>query len=231
MQMSKITALFLGCEVDNQLWVPVRKMIWQDEQYRVGYVGGVKQIAPAGSPWRHYFRPEGFEQVKQLHEVHCDFAPRMPLDRPQEMKWYLPSLGLPADLNNPISFVARTGGYRHTDTLDAFPEVEPDADGCYRFYFLLRKLHLIAPDILDVVKVTDAIESDDWWAIHKPTGYKIGVLPGYIRSLITDNPRSVEIKIDQINSNATLQDRLLCSAICKGCVPFTNLEYLPLGEL
>jgi hypothetical protein len=115
--MSKITALYLGCEVNDRLWVPVRKMVWQDEQYRVGYVGGVKQIAPAGSPWRHYFKPEGFEQVKQIPEVHCDFAPRMPLDRPQEMRWYLPSLGLPEDLDDPISFVARTGGYPKTSKI------------------------------------------------------------------------------------------------------------------
>jgi hypothetical protein len=229
--MSKLTALFLGCEVDDRLWVPVRKMIWQDEHYRVGYVGGVKQIAPAGSPWRHYFRPEGFEQVKQLHEVHCDFAPRMPLDRPQEMKWYLPGLGLPADLDDPISFVARTGGYRHTDTLDAFPEVEPDADGCYRFYFLLRKLHLIEPDLLDLVVVTDSIEADDWWAIHEPTGHKIGVLPGYIRSITIDHPDAVELRIHQVSHIPLLKHKFLCSATCKGFVPFATPEYLPLGDL
>jgi hypothetical protein len=27
-------------------------------------VGGVKQIAPAGSPWRHYFEQEGTTQLK-----------------------------------------------------------------------------------------------------------------------------------------------------------------------
>jgi hypothetical protein len=229
--MSKITALYLGCEVNDRLWVPVRKMIWQDEQYRVGYVGGVKQIAHAGSPWRHYFKPEGFEQVKQLPEVHCDFAPRMPLDRPQEMRWYLPSLGLPEDLEDPISFVARTGGYRHTDTLDAFPEVEPDADGCYRFYFLLRKLHLIQPNLLDLVQETDSIEPDDWWAIHQTTGHKIGVLPGYIRSVTIDHPDSVKLKIHQVSHIPLLKHRFLCSATCKGFVPFTASEYLPLGDL
>jgi hypothetical protein len=197
----------------------------------VGYVVGVKQIAPSGSPWRHYFRPEGFEQVKQLPEVHCDFAPRMPLDRPQEMKWYLPSLGLPEDLEDPISFVARTGGYRHTDTLDAFPEVEPDADGCYRFYFLLRKLHLIQPDLLDLVQETDSIEPDDWWAVHQSSGHKIGILPGYIRSITIDNPKSVSIKVEQINTNMSLQDRLLCSATCRDFIPFNTEEYWPIGEL
>jgi hypothetical protein len=237
--MSKITALYLGCEVNDRLWVPVRKMVWQDEQYRVGYVGGVKQIAPAGSPWRHYFKPEGFGQVKQLPEVHCDFAPRMPLDRPQEMKWYLPSLGLPEDLEDPlgnpagtaIAFVARTGGYRHTDTLDAFPEVEPDTDGCYRFYFLLRKIHLIVPDLLDLVQEADSIETDNWWAIHQTTGNKIGVLPGYIRSITIDHPDSVELKIHQVSHIPLLKHRFLCSATCKGFVPFTTSEYLPLGDL
>jgi hypothetical protein len=229
--MSKVTALFLGCEVNDRLWVPVRKMIWQDEQYRVAYVGGVKQIAPAGSPWRHYFRPEGFEQVKQLHEVHCDFAPRMPLDRPQEMKWYLPSLGLPEDLDDPIAFVARAGGYRYTDTLDTFPEVEPDAYGCYRFYFLLRKLYPVEHDLLAIAQAGDILVNQNWLAIHQPTCRRIGVVPGYIRSLSANYPGSVKITIHQNNHTKMLQYKFLCLATCIGFTPFTSNEYLPLGNL
>ena len=38
----------------------------------------------------------------------------------------MPSLGLPPDLIDPIAFVAQNGGYRETDSLDVFPEVQPD---------------------------------------------------------------------------------------------------------
>jgi hypothetical protein len=82
----------------------------------------------------------------------------MPLDRPQEMPWYLPSLGLPPDLN-PIAFVARNGGYRETDSLDVFPEVAVDPDSCYRFYFLLRKLYLVEEAAVDAVVRGDKIGS------------------------------------------------------------------------
>jgi hypothetical protein len=40
-----------------------------------------------------------------------------------------------------IAFVAYSRGYRETDSLEVFPEVESDVDWCYRFYFLLRICH------------------------------------------------------------------------------------------
>ncbi len=40
-----------------------------------------------------------------------------------------------------IAFVAHTRGYRETDSLEVFPEVESGVDGCYRFHFLLRIYH------------------------------------------------------------------------------------------
>jgi hypothetical protein len=109
----------------------------------------------------------------------------MPLDRPQEMRWYLPSLGLPSELDDPIAFVARSGGYRETDSLDIFPEVLPDPDGCYRFYFLLRKLSSVDETVVKIVVKGDPIDIQDWWAIHQPTGQRLGKVPGYIRDFLT----------------------------------------------
>jgi hypothetical protein len=115
--MSKVTALYLGAEVEGKLWFPVKKMVWRGEKYHTGCVGGVKELIEAAPLWRHYFQPSNFGLIKTTRDIHCDYACRMPLDRPQEMPWYLPSLGLPPDLLNPIAFVARNGGYRETDSL------------------------------------------------------------------------------------------------------------------
>lgn len=229
--MSKVTALYLGAEVEDKLWFPVRKMIWHGEKYHTGCVGGVKGLIEAAPLWRHYFQPEAFGLIKTTRDIHCDYACRMPLDRPEEMPWYLPSLGLPADSLNPIAFVARNGGYRETDSLDVFPEVEADSDGCYRFYFLLRKLYLVEEAAVDKVVRGDDIECGDGWAIHQPTGNRIGILPGYIRALFTEHRSQVEMKIHQVNIEALPQERLLCSLTCKGFIPFTTAEYLPLGDL
>jgi hypothetical protein len=228
---SKVTALYLGAEVEDRLWFPIRKMIWHEGQYQTCFVEGVKNLIAAAPLWRHHFKPEVLEVVKTTHEVHCDYACRMPLDRPQEMPWHLPSLGLPADLLDPITFVARSGGYRETDSLDIFPEVQPDVDGSYRFYFLLRKLYLVDEAVVNDLAEEDAIDSQDWWAIHPSTGNRIGILPGYIRALIAEHSQDINVKIEQVNKHSRIQRRLLCSATCKGFTPFTSAQYLPLGNL
>jgi hypothetical protein len=226
-----ITGLFLGCQVNAELWVPVKKMIWVNGKYRTGYVGGVKDLIAAGSVWRHYFRPQDFDRVKVTRDIHCDYAPRMPLDRPQEMLHNLPLLGLSADLSDPIAYVARSGGYRETDDLDVFPEIAADPDGCYRFHFLLRKLHAIESAVIDAVAIGDKIVTQDWNAIHQSTGQQIGIVPGYIRALIAQYSPYINLKIEKINQVSRLQQRLLCSATCQGFTPFTTSKYLPLENL
>jgi hypothetical protein len=228
---SKVTALYLGAEVEDRLWFPIRKMIWHEGQYQTCFVEGVKNLIAAAPLWRHHFKPEVLEVVKTTHEVHCDYACRMPLDRPQEMPWYLPSLGLPADLLDPIAFVARSGGYRETDSLDIFPEVQPDVDGSYRFYFFLRKLYLVNEAVLNGLIEGDTIAPQDWWAIQRSTGQRIGILPGYIRALFVSHPQQVEMKIQQVNHSTILQSRLLCSLTCRGFIPFSSTEYRTLGYL
>jgi hypothetical protein len=229
--MSKVTALYLGAEVEDRLWFPVRKMVWHEDKYHTGCVGGVKDLIDAAPLWRHYFKSEAFDRIKTTRDVHCQYARRMPLDRPQEMPWYLPSLGLPAELDDPISFVARSGGYRETDSLDVFPEVQPDGDGCYRFYFLLRKLYLAEEAAVDGVSEGDEVDIRDWWAIDRQTGQKLGILPGYIRALAMAHPQLVKLKIERVNGDRLLQERLLCSLTCCGFIPFSTAEYLPLGDL
>jgi hypothetical protein len=39
-EKQEITALFLGSQVNPELWVPVKKMIWSQRGYRTGYVAG-----------------------------------------------------------------------------------------------------------------------------------------------------------------------------------------------
>jgi hypothetical protein len=227
---SRVTALYLGAEVDNKLWFPVKKMVWREGIYHTGFVGGVKELVAAAPLWRHYFKPEAFSSTKMTHEIHCDYACRMPLDRPQEMPWHLPSLGLSADLLDPIAFTARSGGYRETDSLDIFPEVQPETDGSYRFYFLLRKLYLVNEATVNTVIPGDVIEAQDWWAVHQPTGEKIGILPGYIRALLKDHYQNITVEIERVNHQSRIQRRLLCSAICKGFTPFESSQYTLLGD-
>jgi hypothetical protein len=224
----EITALFLGCQVNANLWVPVKKMIWDDLGYRTGYVSGVKKAMATSPLWQNFFGLAPIDRVDITRDVHPAYACRMPLVRPQEMSLHLPNLGLPADLLDPITYVARSGGYRQTDNLDVFPEVEPDSDGAYRFFFNLRDLNSIDNSS---VKQGDMLITEGYKAIHQKSGRIIGSIPGYIHALVTEQTPNVRLHIERVNDSFYTSQRLLCLATCKGFAPFSSELYLPIGNL
>ena len=184
----RIIGLFLGCQVTPDLWVPVKKIIWDtptdraNQVYRTACVTGIRQAMMSSRLWHNYFGLAPIERVDITRDIHPAYACRMPLARPQEMFLHLPNLGLPADLLDPISYVARSGGYRQTDSLDVFPELQPDIDGCYRFFFGLQELNLSDDNS---VKQGDILTTEGRKAISLETGRAIGLLPGYIHALIS----------------------------------------------
>jgi hypothetical protein len=230
----KITALFLGCQVNADLWLPVKKMIWNtdtgkvDQCYRTGCVTGIRQAIATNRLWQNYFGLSPIDRVDITNNIHPAYACRMPLVRPQEMSLHLPNLGIPADLLDPITYVARSGGYRQTDSLDVFPELDPDSDGCYRFFFGLQGLNL--PDD-NSVKQGDLLITNGREAIHQKTGGVIGFVPGYIHALMMDQAPNIRLQIERVNDSFYTSQRLLCSATCKGFIPFSSELYLPIGDL
>jgi hypothetical protein len=100
-----------------------------------------------------------------------------------------------------------------------------------KLWFPVRKLYLVEEAAVDAVVREDKIEAQDSWAIHQPTGNRIGILPGYIKAVVTAHSSQVEMKVHQVNLDTLPQSRLLCSLTCQGFIPFTTAEYLPLGDL
>ncbi len=47
--MSKVTTLYLGAEVEDKLWFPVRKMVWHGEKYHTDCGGDVKGSIEIGA--------------------------------------------------------------------------------------------------------------------------------------------------------------------------------------
>ena len=233
-QHNGITALFLGCQVNPDLWVPVKKLIWDERGcFKMGCVAGVKQAISSSRLWQNYFGLSPIDRISITPSIPPVYACRMPLDRPQEMPVNLPDLGLRADLDDPIAYVARSGGYRQKDDLDVFPELDPDRDGCYRFFFGLSGLHLLADErwIKDTVRAGDRLIVRGRGAIHQPTGNPIGSVPGYIQALVTEHPPNVTLQIEQINDAFFTKRKLLCLATCRDFTPFTSAPYLPIGDL
>jgi hypothetical protein len=233
-QDQKITALFLGCQVNADLWVPVKKMIWNTDTdkvnqcYRTGCVTGIRQAIATNRLWQNYFGLSPIDRVDITNNIHPAYACRMPLVRPQEMSLHLPNLGISADLLDPITYVARSGGYRQTDSLDVFPELEPNSDGCYQFFFGLQELNLSDDNS---VRQGDLLITNGRDAIHQKTGRVIGFVPGYIHALMTDQSPNIRLQIERVNDSFYTSQRLLCSATCKGFIPFGSELYLPIGDL
>jgi hypothetical protein len=229
----EITALFLGCQVDERQWLPVQKLIWSNGIYRMGYVAGVRQAMATSPLWQNFFGLSPIDRIFVSHNVPAAFSCRMPLDRPEEMPDRLPHLGLPSDLKDPIAYVARSGGYRHKDHRDVFPEINPDSDGKYRFFFGLRDLEVEDPcSIAKIIRSGESLLTEGRNAIVSATNTRIGSIPGYIHALATEHPDLVDIKVERVNQGAWISSRkVLCSATCSGFVPFAAKEYLPIGNL
>jgi hypothetical protein len=230
----KITALFMGCQVNASLWVPVRKIIWDESGYRSGNLKGAIVAMESDPACQNYFNLSPLDRIKVTREIPGDFSRRMPLDRPEEMPQHLPNLGLSANLTDPIAYVARSGGYKQADRFDVFPEIEPDPDGCYRFYFGLRELHLL-PDLRATatkLQPGDRLTVDGDKAIWSSINLALGVLPGYVLALDGENPGLVTLAIERVNPQAIYtHHKILCSATCQGFIPFRLLDYQPIGDL
>jgi hypothetical protein len=228
---TKIIALNMGCQISAEAWFPVRRMTWNEEGYRTTFVNGVKQVIEQSPIWRRYFSLSKLDRVTITHEPHWDYGCRMPLDRPQEMPRHAAYLGLPPDLEDPIVYVARSGGYRNNDSLDVFPVLEAERDGCYRFFFVLKKIDLKNyPVIKDHIRVGDRLTNREWSMVHEETGTVLGLLPGYVEALLAEGGEKVQMKIEQVNDSFYTNQRLLCSATCRDFVPFSSEMYMPIGN-
>lgn len=230
----EITGLFMGCYINENLWVPVRKLIWDENIYRSGNLYGAISAMEQDPACRNYFSLSPLDRIKVTREIPGDFSRRMPLDRPEEMPQHLPNLGLSATLLDPIAYVARSGGYKQTDRFDVFPEIEPDSDGCYRFYFGLRELDLL-PDLattLSRLQPGDELAVKGSKTIHLATNIILGLLPGYIVAMDGENPGMVKLAIELINSQSIYtHHKIICSATCRGFIPFSDRSYQPIGKL
>ena len=232
-QGREITGLFLGWQdYQSDLWLPVAKMTWAPDlsRYCKQYTKGMEraiEISPIekSSFIRH---PSRLYQSQLSENESLNFKSRMPLSRtkyvPEHQQW----LGLPEDPIDPIAYVSRTGGKRINDSYDVFPEVKPDQDGNYHFYFLPFDLNKLDPDnykyLLQLIPGVKLRIANDRL---KDGNVDLGRLPGYLREIARSCPEAIDIEVAQINRKAPQYIGLLCHATINGklVTPFTETEY------
>jgi hypothetical protein len=245
-QINQITALFMGqTDLKTGLWFPIKKMTWDyiDGEYLnciTVYTTGARRLLQMYPNNPHLVGFGSLDRVRKDKDIYrCPFANRMPLSR-EPLPEKLSVLGLDSEAServDPVKYVARSGGYRHGDNNDLFPEITPDVNGVYNFYFLPISSYQIAhPDdgefdyLTPGEKLNPILIDNQIKLQHLHT--IIGSTPGYITELIKKYQDALALSIAKINSNVPKNYKLLCRASLDRSIgtPFKELEYQPINK-
>jgi hypothetical protein len=208
----------------SRQWYPVGKLSAEDGVYRFVYTKGAELA--------QNFIPLGFMQdlhaVYRSHDLFPLFANRVISKKRPEYKDFLRWLDLREDEADPIVLLARTEGVRETDSLTVFPCPERTRQGKYVAHFFghglrhlpdearLRVSRLHSGDQLylmpDMQNPHDecalALRTDDPATI-------VGYCPRYIScdflQVLLNDPATVDVRVKQVNADAPIQLRLLCT--------------------
>ena len=228
-------------------WRPVGKLEQEGEVFRFSYTRGAAK--------------EGFQafpQMEDIGRVYLSkslfplFANRLLSPSRPEYENYLQWSGLRSeDHPDPIVLLGVTEGIRETDAIEVFPCPEPNADGCYTNKFFVHGVRWL-PDVVvqriaqlqpgeSLKPMLDFQNESDPHAVAIRTEserMQIGYVPRYLardlQKLAAEcGTKSLELKVERINQDAPLQNRVLCRMrACwpQGFRPCDGEEFLPLSQ-
>jgi len=169
----------------------------------------------------------------------------MPASRP-EYKQTIEFLSLPEDRNDPLAFLARSGGAKVTDNFEVFcyPKTE---NGTFHLHFFahgLRYLPQCSIERISEMKREDRIflahdfqnpfESDAL-LLRTRDNLIVGYCPSYLLDDMNEMRRykGIEVCVERVNDeSAPLQFRLLCRLIfpqMQNHRPFSSGNYAPVA--
>ena len=209
---------------ESRQWHPVGKLTSDEGIYRFVYTKGAtlsKNFLPFGSM-------RDLHAEYKFHDLLPLFANRIISKKRPEYKDFLHWLDLREGEADPLVVLARTEGVRETDSLTAFPCPEPDEEGKYVVHFFSHGVRYLPDDArirIGKLQVGDRLylmldpqNRYDGCAIalrtHDPTTI-VGYCPRYIScdflEILENNPDAVRVEVKQVNADAPIQLRLLCT--------------------
>jgi len=230
--------LFLGWQDSVSLrWFPVGSLYRYGSYYFFHYTKGAGRARKDSrfEPLESFPRIEVWYSFEHLFPL---FSNRLPPPSRPEYREYLQWLGLPETESDPFAILARSGGRRVTDTLEVFPNPEPNKP---EIHFLVegvnganRALQLKPGDTLEAI----LDPQDPSRAVLQPATRsngelcKIGYRPRYLRPDFL-RESSAAITVERVNGPpAPLQFRVLCRATWpQGFKPFDTHDYEPIVYL
>lgn len=239
----RITAMFMGrTDMTTGLWFPVQKMTWTRQNYEyvnctTVFTKGAKKLEELHPEIPNLVTFGSLEQVFQYKDIYsCGWSNRLPVNRdpdPQILKYFGLDPDAPLD---PILYAERSGGYRHGDRRDLFPEVRADEQGNYNFVFRNVDAYQFAtanrPE-LHQIEVGELVTANIIEGRIKLNcqGYDVGSAPPYIRELYKKYQDSLNISVYQVNLDVAFEYQFLFIASLnrETGIPFSETEYEPLN--
>ncbi|MGE4071128.1 MAG: HIRAN domain-containing protein [Lysobacterales bacterium] len=231
-------------------WGPVGRLDRDEFGYRFVYLRGARTL-PGFVPFAGM--PD-LEQVYQSDELFPLFANRLLARSRPEYQAYLSWMGFEhGQVPDPIAILSVTAGRRATDQVEVFPCPAKGKDGRYQCDFFVHGVRWSAQAALELIA---ALKPGDLLALqHEPdnsndpnavavlaaatvNGLRIGYVPRYLcadvlalQSLL--GTERVSVRVRRVNSDAPLQQRLLCrlsSPWPDSFEPCSGEEYTPIVD-
>jgi len=218
-------ALFIAWQdANSRRWAPVGRLTRENGVYRFVYTHGAKEIPN----FRPFGRMQDLQKIYQSKELFPIFANRILAKNRPEYQDYMKWLGLSEAQYDELEELARTGGLRATDSLEIFPCPEPTEGRNYEVYFFCRGLRHQHEENRararqmkkgeQLFLMQDLQNPYDDMALLMRTSDPItlvGYTPRYYSAEFTqliksNGPDKVKVTVEQVNSDAPEQYRILC---------------------
>ncbi len=227
-------------------WGPVGRLEYDGAVYRFVYTQGARTLAG----FRPFPKMENLEEVYESAELFPMFANRLLPTRRPEYEAYLRWSGFDSiNPPDPISILGVTEGMRQTDAIEVFPCPVPDKQGCYVNKFFAHGLRYMSPMAQERVAqltegeslllMADFFNKADLQAVALRTENDrilVAYVPRYLardvwKLLVECNLDFVSVRVERVNRDAPLQQRLLCRMnACwpNGFKPCSDPAFLPI---
>lgn len=209
---------------NDRSWHPVGKLSFNGEVYRFVYTRGAKKC-PNFIPFARMLDLDTAYKSKELFPL---FANRLVSKTRPEYKNLLQWLNIRRDEDDPLSVLARTGGKRETDPLTLFLCPEKKDDDTYHMHFFSHGIRYLPDQTIQFIDnlspgtrlflMPDSQNPYDAYALALRTDDPVmivGYCPRYLSSdslyLLKEGPDTPKVLVEQVNHDAPIQLRLLCS--------------------
>jgi hypothetical protein len=211
-------------------WYPVGQLTFEKNVYRFVYTKGAER-ADESKRFIRFGRMQKLYITYESDELFPLFANRLLSEKRPEYENYIKWLKL--DKNNhenrQLEMLAITGGSRKTDSLEILPCPWPTKEGKYEVFFFSHGISHLEKSIVKQVNklkpedrlflMFDIQNRVDPMAITLRTDDPVMIV-GYCPRYLTEDfrqildkcdPSVLQVKVEQVNIDAPLQLRLLCS--------------------